>query len=282
MSDVKMPIDVLLDRVGELPTVPMVARKALEIINDPKSSMTDLADVIKLDQSMASLVLRWVNSAHYSLLQSVTSVEQAVSFLGYRTVQNLVLSASVANFMIKPIRGYALERGALWKHGVGTSAGAGLIVHNIEPALADDAYYAGLFCDVGKLAFDVVLQRVSYVIKPHKTKSFHEMEIEIFGYDHAAVSAAITQRWQLPEFLVQVIKFHHVPSKVEEKWKLLTYAVHAADAVMMGYLMGVGPDDLPYPLDPGVVEILKWDENSFENLLKRVTPMIKEIEAYLE
>jgi HD-like signal output (HDOD) protein len=61
MSNVKIPIDVLLDRVGELPTVPMVARKALEIINDPRSNMMDLAGVIKLDQSMASLVLRWAD-----------------------------------------------------------------------------------------------------------------------------------------------------------------------------------------------------------------------------
>jgi HD-like signal output (HDOD) protein len=282
MSNVKMPIDVLLDRVGALPTMPTVARRVSEIINDPKSSMADLAGVIKLDQSMASLVLRWVNSAYYSLIQPVTTVEQAATFLGYRTVQNLVLSAAVANFMSKPIKGYALERGALWKHGVGTSAGARLIVQNIEPVLVDDAYYAGLFCDVGKLAFDVILQKLNYVIKPHKTKSFHKMEIEIFGYDHAAVSAAMTLRWKLPEYLGHVINFHHVPSKVEDKWKLLTYAVHAADAVMMGYIMGVEPDHLPYPLDPGVNDILKWNENSFTNLLKRITPVIAEIEAFLK
>lgn len=261
--------------------MPMVARRASEIINDPKSSMTDLASVIKLDQSMAGLVLRWVNSAYYSLMQPVTTVEQAVTFLGYRTVQNLVLSAAVANFMSKPIRGYALERGSLWKHGVGTSAGARLIVQNIEPNMADDAYYAGLFCDVGKLAFDVVLQRINYVIKPYKTKSLHQMEIEIFGYDHAAVSAAMGQRWKLPEYLVRVINYHHFPSKVEDKWKLLTYAVHAADAVMMVYIMGIEPDRLPYPLDPGVRDILKWNDDSFGNLLKRITPVIEEIEASL-
>jgi HD-like signal output (HDOD) protein len=282
MPNVKMPIDVFLDRVGALPTMPKVARRASEIINDPKSSMTDLASVIKLDQSMAGLVLRWVNSAYYSLMQPVTTVEQAVTFLGYRTVQNLVLSAAVANFMSKPIRGYALERGSLWKHGVGTSAGARLIVQNIEPNMADDAYYAGLFCDVGKLAFDVVLQRINYVIKPYKTKSLHQMEIEIFGYDHAAVSAAMGQRWKLPEYLVRVINYHHVPSKVEDKWKLLTYAVHAADAVMMVYIMGIEHDRLPYPLDPGVSDILKWSDDSFGNLLKRITPVIEEIEASLK
>ena len=282
MANIKMPIDVLIDRVGALPTMPMVARRASEVINDPKSSMADLASIIKLDQSMASLVLRWVNSAYYSLMQPVTTVEQAVTYLGYRTVQNLVLSAAVANFMSKPIRGYALERGALWKHGVGTSAGARLIVQSIDPSLADDAYYAGLFCDVGKLVFDVALQRVNYVIKPHKNRTFHDTEIEIFGYDHAAVSATMAQRWKLPEYLAQVIQLHHTPSKAEDKWKLLTYAVHAADAVSMAYIMSIGQDRLPYPLDPGVKDVLRWNEKSFEDIKQKVTPMIEEIEAFLK
>jgi len=282
----QISVDDLLDKIGALPPMPMVARRASEIIKDPKSSMTDLANVVKLDPSMSSIILRWVNSAYYALRHPVISIEQAVVFLGQRTVQNLVLSASVASFMSRPIPGYAMEKGDLWKHSVGTAAGGRLIMQSLAPSQAEDAYYAGLFCDVGKLAFDVLLQKgifqQTFRVDPAHPRSFPEAETDLFGYDHPLVSAAMAKRWKLPDYLVQVIQYHHTPAKVSEQYRMMAYAVHAADAAMMMLGVGIGLDGLQYPLDPETVKVLHWQDDSFEKLVNRVLPMIDEAEAFLK
>lgn len=283
MAERGVSIDDLLDQVGVLPPMPLVTRKATEIINNPKSNMADLANVIKLDQSMSGLILRWVNSAYYALRRPVVSIEQAVTFLGQRTVQNLVLSASVASFMGRPVPGYDLKRGDLWKHSVGTAAGARLIAYNIIPMMAEDGYYAGLFCDVGKLAFDILMQgmNLDYDAMTANQQSFQDFERNIFGYDHAEVSAAMAQRWHLPDHLITIIRYHHTPAEVEVEWRSLAYAVHAADAAMMMLGIGIGVDGLLYPLDPDTVDMIKWDEGTYGNLIERIVPIIDETEAFL-
>ena len=276
-------IDDLLDQVGILPPMPLVAHKATEIINNPKSSMADLASVIKLDPSISGLILRWVNSAYYALIRPVVSIEQAVILLGQRTVQNLVLAASVARFMSRPVPGYDLRRGDLWKNAVGTAAGASLIAHNIAPRMAEDGYYAGLFCDVGKLALDVLMQGMDLDYKAVTTKqqSFQQFERKKFGYDHAEVSAAMAHRWFLPDHLITIIQYHHTPAEVKGEWRPLAYAVHAADVTMMMLGIGVGVDGLQYPLDPDTADMINWDEDTYGNLVERIVPVIDEIEAFL-
>ena len=89
----KVDINLLIRRLGELPPAPQVAQKALKVIKDPNSNMTDLARVMSLDQAMAAMVLHWANSAYFSPNHTVSTIQQAVSFLGHVTVRSLILTA---------------------------------------------------------------------------------------------------------------------------------------------------------------------------------------------
>ena len=72
-------LDKLIAHIGELPPLPVVTQKALDVIRDPNSSMGDLAKILSMDEAMTSLVLRWVNSAYYGLKYPVSTVQQAVN-----------------------------------------------------------------------------------------------------------------------------------------------------------------------------------------------------------
>lgn len=277
----QIPLDELIDKAGNLPPMPMVAQKALQIIQNPKSNMSDLANIIKLDQSMTSLILRWVNSGYYNLRTKMVSIEQAVSYLGQRTVQNLVLSASISSYMNRSAPGYALEKGDLWKRSIGMAAGARLIVKDIQPELAEEAYYAGLFCDIGKLAFDILLQKYPVNMKAVGEHPFDEIENVVFGYDHATVGAAIVKRWNFPDYLSEIVQNHHTPAKVQPRWRVLAYSVHAADAVMSMFGVGLGVDAMQYQIDPETVNILKWTDERFEVFYSRVLPVVEEASAFL-
>ena len=282
MPKFNLTINELLDQMGDLPSLPEIFHKAINIIEDPTSNMKDLAGVIKLDQAMSSLILRWANSGYYALNRNIISIEQAITFLGQRTVQNLVLAASISKFMNQPLKGYELDKGELWKRSVGTASGAKLIISDVRPNLAEDAYYAGLFCDVGKLAFQNLLAKVSIDWEIIGNISFDSIEQQLFGFDHAAVGAEIIRRWNLSENLAQTIEYHHTPSRVESNdWKVIAYSVHAADAIMMMFGIGTGLDSMQYPLDQDVLNFFKWDENSLTKIYERLIPMIEEAETFI-
>ena len=180
-------MDEILQEAGELPPLPQVAKKALTILQKPNSNMQELADVLVLDQAMTGLILRWVNSAYFGLWNPVTTVHQAVVYLGQRTLESLVLTASVVNLVSGPVPGYGLDQSELWKHSIGVAAGARLIAKRIGYEDPEIAYHAGLLCDIGRLVQRVLLKTPGVHFEEWHGKPFSEFEEAFFGVDHAAL-----------------------------------------------------------------------------------------------
>jgi putative nucleotidyltransferase with HDIG domain len=276
----QMDVEELVNRIGGLPMMPGVAQRAFSLILDPESSMKSLAEVVSLDPSLAGLVLRWANSAYYGLTYPATTVQQAVTRLGQDTVYRLVLTASMSTVLERPAPGYALEKGDLWRHSVGVAAGARLIAEKFGKEISENAYTAGLLCDIGKLGFEILLRKVNTDEPGWQGTSFNNLEEEHFGVDHAALGAVIVKRWNLPYPLVDAIAHHHQPSQATGGADLAA-AVHIADAAMMMFGIGIGRDGLQYSLDPWALEKTGWNERDMEHLYTRVKPFIDQAEEYL-
>ena len=79
-----------------LPTLPAVAMKVLELTNKPDVQLKEVAAVIEHDQAIATKVLRTINSSFYGLSRRCVSIQQALALLGLQTVKALVLGFSLA------------------------------------------------------------------------------------------------------------------------------------------------------------------------------------------
>lgn len=267
-------------QAGDLPPLPQVAQKALSILRNPNSNMQELADVLILDQAMTSLILRWVNSAYFGLWNPVSTVHQAVVYLGQRTLESLVLAASVVNLLNKPIAGYGLDQGDLWKHSIGVAAGARLIAERIGYEDPEVAYHAGLLCDIGKLVLGVLLQKPEVQVDEWHGKPFSEFEEAYFGVDHAALGAELARQWNLPEPLQVSIACHHRPSNAGE-YALLASTVHMSDAMLMMMGIGLGKDGLQYTLDPAAFRHIDWKSAKIIDLFERVLSVVQEAEEFV-
>jgi putative nucleotidyltransferase with HDIG domain len=224
---------------------------------------------------MTSLILRAANSAYYGLKYPVSTLQQAVTVLGMKTLHSLIIASSLASYLDRPARGYALDRGELWRHSIGIAAGARLIAAPLGSTVAEEAYTAGLLCDIGKLAFEVLLRGVDTSTADWQGKPFSELEVAHFGIDHAALGAEMAVRWRLPGALVDAIRYHHQPA-LATIGADLTATVHISDAAMMMLGIGVGKDGLQYHVDAAACERMGWNDNMFETLLERVVPFIDE------
>lgn len=273
-------VEQLIKRAGDLPPIPQAAQKALMLIRNPDTNVGDIAEVMAVDQILTSLVLRWANSAYYGIGNHVATVHQAVMVLGLNTVQSLILASTVASYLDRPIPGYDMERGEMWKHAIGVATGARMLASRFGRQTAEEAYHAGLLCDIGKLAFEVLLRNVNLDHPDWKDLTFLELERAKFGIDHATLGAEMARRWNLPDVIVNTIAFHHTPLKAGDHAKVAS-AVHVADVAMMMLGQGVGKDGLQYKLDVDALKLLGINETGVSDLVERMTVQIKELEAFI-
>jgi len=280
MMSPQWTIDSIIAKIGELPPMPQVAQRALELIRDPDSNMADIARVLSMDEAMTGLVLRWSNSAYYGLKYPVSTVQQAITYLGQRTLHSLILAASVASLLERPAPGYGLERGELWRHAIGVAAGARVIASKLGHQLSEEAYHAGLLCDIGKLGFELLLRNVNTNAPEWQDYSFNELEQAYFGFDHAVIGSELAKRWRLPPRLVDAIANHHHPSQATDG-VLLASAVHLADAVVMSFGIGIGKDGLQYTIDPTAISRMGWNENQIQELAERIIPFVDEADEFI-
>ncbi len=265
------PVNQILERVTQLPPSPVVVR-ILELTRSDKTSARDLAEVIARDQAFTARVLRMVNSAYYGLAQKVTTVSRAVAVLGFDTIKSLALTL----YTFGPLRqeeGEPLSLGCLWEHCLGCALGARRIATRIHPALAEEAFVAGLLHDIGKVLFYQYFRTELFeALREAQAKGLplSETEAQILGLDHATAGELWACRGNFPPLIRQVIRFHHTPLLVPEEEVDLpvrkTIAlVHVADLFCEEQGIGRGGDQ--GEVLEGVWPLLGLSQEECEKLL---------------
>jgi putative nucleotidyltransferase with HDIG domain len=267
-------VDQLIQEASKLPPIPQAAQKALAFIRNPESNASDLAAVLSKDQVLSAHILRWANSALYGMESRIATVQQAIVVLGMTTIQELILAQSVSDRLLQPFPGYELNRGDLWHHAVGTAIGAKLISKEQGLKVDEEAYFAGLLCDIGKMVFEKLLRQTDTSRPEWSHHPFQEMERITFGIDHAMFGAEMGRRWQLPDNLVAAIGHHHNPEAAPAAHQILVSAVHVADAAMMMLGIGIGIDGLSYTLDMQALKRLRMNDQDLMRLVEKISDQL--------
>ena len=146
----------VIENIDNLPSLPAIVTKLLQIVNSADSSADDAAVLIQKDPALTSKMIRLANSAFYGIPRSISSVNSAVVILGFNTIRSLVLSASVMKMFCGP-KYQAIDKERFWKHSVVCAMCARIIVRyfmNIRMMDPESAFCAGILHDIGKLIFN--------------------------------------------------------------------------------------------------------------------------------
>jgi putative nucleotidyltransferase with HDIG domain len=254
-------ISQLIQEASKLPPFPKAAQKALELIRNPDSNAADLAGTLGTDQILSARVLRQANSAYYGMENKIVTVQQAIVLLGMNIIRDLIMTSAASHYLDRPVAGYELQRGELWHHALGTAVGARLISKRHHLGIDEEAYFAGLLCDIGKLIFGNLLKDIDANKLECECQSFLDVERANFGIDHAKLGAEIARQWQLPENLVSAIAYHHEPQSAQGH-QLLVATIHIADVSMMILGIGIGIDGLRYPMEEDALKRIgmTWED----------------------
>jgi len=247
--------DQVLARIQQIPSLPASVTAAIKMVRDPEAKVSDLARLIEYEPSLALNVLRLANSAYFGRPRSVSSIKDAVIRLGMNNIMRLVLSCALMPLENQPLSGYGLAQGELWEHSASVAIAAETLLKTLGRKVPEHTFTAGLVHDVGKLALATFVEDDSQRIRDYSfgmKMSFEEAEREILGIDHAEAGAILLENWNLPQTIIEVVRWHHEPESVPNE-ELALDAVHTADALIMTGGIGTGSDALNYRLSPMVL-----------------------------
>lgn len=187
--------------VRSVPVAPEVIPKLQAKLRNLNTDSSDLAELIKLDAGLASSVLRTSNSAYYARSAEVTSLDEAVSLIGYQETMRLVTRCSFSTVMKNALEQYGVSGDQLWREAVLTA----FAMEELCEVIGIDSsvgYIAGLLHAVGMVAINDYLNRRGIAPNPIEAVTnadFIPWEMKSIGFHHGQVGAAMMRGWQLPK-----------------------------------------------------------------------------------
>lgn len=273
----------ILKEVKEIPPLPTVVTKVMQMTKDPEVSASDLNKVISQDQALTANILKLCNSAYYGLPRVISSVTQAVMYLGFHTVRNLVLTSSMQEVFKNDRGGYGYAPNGLWLNSVACAVAAQAIAKKVRPGLNETAFTAGLLHDVAK----VILARYAsdqYDLISDTMKSqglpFVEAEKKVLGFDHAVLGASIADSWNFPQDLIQSIGFHHAPDTAKGK-PVLVMIIHIADVAALELGVGLTDESLAYPIHPVATEVTGFGKEDLQEFMPQLEKMMDDAASFM-
>ena len=207
------PLDLINGSV-ELSSLPEIYMRVSEVLDDPNSSSELIGSVVQVDPALTIRLLQIVNSAFYGFRQEIATVAQAVTIIGRKELRNMVLGTAISG-MFSRMSNDIFPMEDFWYHSVRTAVLAKLLSkYRAKDIENDPLFIAGLLHDVGRLVIAHRAPDKAMIVQRQVDLddiTAHDAELEVLGFDHAEVGAALLCLWELPDILVDTVRYHHSP-----------------------------------------------------------------------
>ena len=277
---------MVINKIDDLPPLPLVVHKILNLTQDETSNTSELAQVISNDQALAAKVLRIANSPLYHVSSVVTSISHAVALLGFRTIRNLAMGISTIDTFTQSEENPLLPRQPFWEHSLSCALGCKALADRVRHRQPDEAFVGGLLHDIGRMVFNQAFpESFSEAIRrAERTREpLENLEKEEIGIPHTLVGKLLLQKWKLPPALADAVAFHHNPpikdgadpSRID-----ISLIIMVADGLTK--LACIGSSGAPYihAPDPRLWNLLPLQETDYVTILSDLSRSVGEIKGF--
>ena len=233
----------ILGGVEDLPSLPAVVMELLGSLDQEDLDIAVLAKKVSNDPALTAKTLRLANSSAFGLQVKATTIQQAMTFLGFQTTRNLITAAALTGCFPEG-RCPGFNDKAFWRHSIATAACARALARRVR-FNADYAFTAGLLHDIGRLVlvsrFPERYQAVLSLRDKHDGELI-DAERALLGVDHVDAGVALAVHWNFSDTMRQAIAYHHAPEAAGAGF--LATIVHVASAVVHALDLAGNPDEL--------------------------------------
>ena len=271
----------IIARAKALPQLPASVNEALAVLQDPNANMEALAKVIEYDPGLTATLLRLANSSYFAAVSTISSVREAVVRMGANRVFQLLMASAVTPYVKPAVLGYGLEKGVLLDHCIAVAISSELVAKELKIAPPPHTFTSGLLINIGKIVLGEYLEidPTPIITLAHEELiSFEEAEKQVLGINHVELGSLLLEHWQLPQEIVEVVRWHHNPEFFEQQ-NLTLDLVHVGDTVAKMVGIGIGYDGLHYHPSPVVFARLHLTPRTMETVM---AALLEEMEGLRE
>lgn len=201
--------------ITNLPTLPHVLLKVLDICNSESASLQAIADILSKDAALCAKVIGASSTAQFNRPHVITTLEQKLALLGLDMVKTIVISSSFYqvfnNFNLSP--GFDLK--TFWGQSLTTAFIAKQVAQEVAYPRPEEAYLTGLLLNIGQLVLWGNFPRQYAQLLADKTDyvALMSQESEKLGNNHCEVGAWLVNSWHLNSFMADAVLYHHMPQE---------------------------------------------------------------------
>jgi putative nucleotidyltransferase with HDIG domain len=270
----------LVRGIQDLPSLPAVVMDLLSNLDQEHVDISVLARKVSNDQALTAKTLRLANSSSFGLQVKVTTIQQAITFLGFQTTRNLITAAAVTGCFPHG-RCPGFNDKAFWRHASATAACARALARRIR-FNQDVAFTAGLLHDIGRLAL-VTSHPEAYgaalARRAQHGGSLEEAERAVLGVDHVDAGVALAGHWNFSDTMRQAIAFHHAPETPGAGF--LAAIVHVANAIVHALDLAGEEDELVPRVSSIAWDAMGLNEEAYLHLFRETELQFEEMSAIL-
>ena len=208
-------VERLLARMKRLPVLSSFVLRFQHLLSSPNCNTVQIAELLSEDPVVTGRIIRLANSPLFHRYKEVTSVREAVVFLGLEQVREVVLSLSIISLFPLKAGEKCFDTHLFWHHSLSSAHIARHLAGAYSLASPEEAYTAGLLHDIGKILLNHFFpEEYGKVVQKalQMGGNYLAYEREVFGADHCEVGEALALKWALPLELTATLRFHHNPS----------------------------------------------------------------------
>lgn len=205
----------LAERASQLFTLPDICMRIQQLLEDPNSTIDNIAELVSFDPVLTVKVLKLANSPLFAFRSQVSTLSRAVSIIGSQQLYNLVLATAVVD-SFGNYRSPLLNLYVFWRQSVC----AGLVARELGRfcglVQGERLFIIGLLHNLGEL---VVLEQV-----PDRVTDIEMLDPElapwlrqqqILGFTYADCAAELLRQWQMPQSLIDLVHYQHAPLLID-------------------------------------------------------------------
>lgn len=282
LSEESQTIFNKIAKINELPHIPSAVMNIQRMLGDPTVETTLLAASIKKDPFLAAEILRVtenLRNLRNRQQQPMKSLEHAISYIGRKSIGDLVLAASIRSFEL-PTKIFDEE--SFWKHSFMTASIAEIICEKVgEGAEKDKVYLAGSLANIGKIigaiCYPVQMDDVqSYVNKVETMTFWEEAEAKFSMVSHCLLGEIGAAIWGLPKFVLEAARYHHTKIDKKKIANRLSIPAIVGLANLLSHWVNLEPSRIDNALLDYYKEIFSFDDKVLDQLVNQeIIPVLK-------
>jgi HD-like signal output (HDOD) protein len=188
-------IDAITNDRLTLPTLPEVALKIRDAVNDPDVTSGALAGVIGQDAALAARIIKVANSPLMRGAVSVDNLQLAITRMGIAFVRNLATGLAMEQMFQATHDSVDKRLRASWEHSIEVASISHVLASNFTKLKPDQATLAGLVHQIGILPILTLAEENPQILE-------HEAILDkIISRLQGKVGRAILKAWEFPDEL---------------------------------------------------------------------------------